>query len=689
MLHNYSRQSQQHKPTSNMASSSSSSSQRRINCTSKSAAASTIIILAAAAALLESIHVVGGVGIGFPQTLPDLDHPPTNTYYTTNTNTNTNTARSDNDNDNNSDNDNDNDSDSHEGTRSSEEHTDADDTDYVIDNEYNKSTNTNTSFTDILHNEDERHALDNDNGDDGNRPLETLKKLQAMLDETDYAVQPTASSPSSNNIDTAAIIDNDTDKSPNPKSKFQSQQTKTKTMANGIQTTATTTTTTTGPSEQFWTSADRSKYRRKQKEVARTRAHSLQQQKQRANHHQQQQQQQKGMPMSMGMSSEDYDEIIVGNSSAEETDSSSTMSSSVPTYTLPNLPVYLSDNDEDEDEDETDYIDQIHPSESSKLSLDTSPSSSSTALAPPQQGQSPPYEYHTRGNTQMNNQVPRSNASAYNYPNHLYGNQYPQYPYSYHHPLHQHGDTYYHSNSQQRQQLPQQQQHHSTNIYPAPPYPSYHSMYAMRGHVHSYSTSSSTDSEQNSQHRYAPPNYIDPRYYWSQGVGAPYPYSSGIDMRAPPVADLVRKNDNENMKFDQSLSDGRFGDAGAKIQIEMNKKHLNQSSGIAMSNFDGSQVKSNIPSTEPLPYNGNGNVASLAGTLLSFDSVQKLLFVLTSAMLLSYCSVSPRTLPVVQYNAAFKRNMQLLMFVVIPPSAIFFSVLNAQQNDINALVNPI
>ena len=67
--------------------------------------------------------------------------------------------------------------------------------------------------------------------------------------------------------------------------------------------------------------------------------------------------------------------------------------------------------------------------------------------------------------------------------------------------------------------------------------------------------------------------------------------------------------------------------------------------------------------------------------------MQKIAFVLTAVMLLCYCAVSPRTLPLVDYNRRFKTNVQIVALACIAPLITFLSVFDARENDVNALVS--
>ena len=54
---------------------------------------------------------------------------------------------------------------------------------------------------------------------------------------------------------------------------------------------------------------------------------------------------------------------------------------------------------------------------------------------------------------------------------------------------------------------------------------------------------------------------------------------------------------------------------------------------------------------------------------------------------MSYCAVSPRTLPVVEYNMRFKENLQIVSLVLIAPVIISISVFDAKESDINRAIS--
>ena len=76
-----------------------------------------------------------------------------------------------------------------------------------------------------------------------------------------------------------------------------------------------------------------------------------------------------------------------------------------------------------------------------------------------------------------------------------------------------------------------------------------------------------------------------------------------------------------------------------------------------------------------------------AGTMITFDSLQKITFMILGVMLVSYCAVSPRTLPIVEYNVRFKENIEIVSLVLIAPILSSILVFDAKENDLNKFVS--
>ena len=79
-------------------------------------------------------------------------------------------------------------------------------------------------------------------------------------------------------------------------------------------------------------------------------------------------------------------------------------------------------------------------------------------------------------------------------------------------------------------------------------------------------------------------------------------------------------------------------------------------------------------------------------TMISTSSLHKLFLIATTTLLLAYAAVSPRTLPPVPYNAAFKSNINLVLLLYIAPVAYLLGVSNFRSDsdnatDVNAIIH--
>lgn len=75
-----------------------------------------------------------------------------------------------------------------------------------------------------------------------------------------------------------------------------------------------------------------------------------------------------------------------------------------------------------------------------------------------------------------------------------------------------------------------------------------------------------------------------------------------------------------------------------------------------------------------------------AESRISFDSIQKLSFSTLGIALLSYCAVSPRSLPVPEYNRLFLKNLSVVWLAAIAPVFVLLSVFVGKYNNINTLI---
>jgi hypothetical protein len=72
---------------------------------------------------------------------------------------------------------------------------------------------------------------------------------------------------------------------------------------------------------------------------------------------------------------------------------------------------------------------------------------------------------------------------------------------------------------------------------------------------------------------------------------------------------------------------------------------------------------------------------------LTFDSIQKLATCLILSTVVCYSAVSPRSLPLVQYNQKFYEILRIAYLTTIPPVLGVLLVVDLAENNINRLVS--
>jgi hypothetical protein len=90
-----------------------------------------------------------------------------------------------------------------------------------------------------------------------------------------------------------------------------------------------------------------------------------------------------------------------------------------------------------------------------------------------------------------------------------------------------------------------------------------------------------------------------------------------------------------------------------------------------------------------LAYSFSGQPQSLAeaSSNLNFESIERISLLLVAVALACYAGVSPRTLPLSEYNLMFYENLRLVSLALVAPAIQLLSVFDARENDINASVN--
>mmetsp|Transcript_787 Transcript_787/g.1715 ORF Transcript_787/g.1715 Transcript_787/m.1715 type:complete len:833 (-) Transcript_787:174-2672(-) len=75
-----------------------------------------------------------------------------------------------------------------------------------------------------------------------------------------------------------------------------------------------------------------------------------------------------------------------------------------------------------------------------------------------------------------------------------------------------------------------------------------------------------------------------------------------------------------------------------------------------------------------------------AESKMNFDSFQKLSFSFIGVTLLAYCAVSPRSLPVSEYNSQFLQNLSIVWLSAIAPIFSFLCIYDGKYNNINTAI---
>ena len=436
--------------------------------------------------------------------------------------------------------------------------------------------------------------IQENDGSSSSKPLRTLKKLQAMLEDTDYATATASSSnppiptlkhniaPSADTISPGAL-------------KHVQEPIREKEEEDD------------GDVNRLWTSKDRSKYKYQQRKLQRERQKYLEQR-------QQQQQQQQHV------TSDDDSTTAEITDGTEDTDDGLG-------YTLPNLPIYMSDGESTETDD-LEFDDGGIPQQKPTSILPPSPQSE-PRFPPEQQGQGPPYRYHYHNNNMQTSYPSPQQQMQQSY-------QYSQgsfHPYQYPPPgQYMYNDPNAYNNISvppQRYGVPPPQQQYGqwTQTYPVPQY------------QHQYMGMSRTT--------FSPqPQLIIPQTNFEQTQNL-----SPSNMRVLGTVDNVGQhpvktdiNGSENVELPQDLT---------------YKEPIQKTRSISSRDLEGG---------------------------VTIDSLQKLVFFTTGVLVMSYAAVSPRNLDRIRYNLQFRKNISRLLMAFLPSIGYLLAVVEREQNTLNALI---
>ena len=467
-------------------------------------------------------------------------------------------------------------------------------------------------------------------GISNNKPLETLEKLQQMLDETDYMM----SSPST--------------KSPAPQQTSEPQQQQQQ-----------------PPSSPLWTSKDRSKYKKQQKQqqaaakqknkntggsgasaymqdphrIQEYQQHKIVEQQQRRQQQllqlreqqmmrarQQQRQQQSYPPAPPSILQQEH------GATSSEPDVSDTDDGLG--YTLPNLPVYLSDAEGEGESSDTmsDGGDSV-----SKQDQETSQMAIQQRYA---SQQSYPYPYQSQPQQGAYQQQPHQT------------NNYP-YPAGY-------GPPGYHP-------------------YPPPPPPGYYYM-----------------SPQQQQQWMAERHYQQQQQWAALQQPGSYGQPPPAQFAAPPTANsLPPVKPTVPSTAYQSRSTSTNPESTSSISQETRNEDSHQSVAASIPPpppqvFAPANALSMMPQQSHLmlvPTDDTTTSTTPMKYRLSFPSVLKGMLCTSIMIVAAYCAVSPRNLPYLQYNQRFYANLRLIGTCLLPSSILMLLVHDRTQTDINALVS--
>ena len=396
---------------------------------------------------------------------------------------------------------------------------------------------------------------------DLSQPLQTLQKLQQMLDETDYKTMPNKQKTTSTEVD------------PNNKNS-PSYPT---------------------DNNKLWTSQDRSKYR-------------IQQRNQK-NHHPPNTY--VSTPINYLASSDDDEDVT------DEEDGG---------FTLPNLPVYHSDAESDE---------ELEGNSAANENNYQANASSRQPSPPPSRPPPPPHVPPSNYYAPFPQQPP--NAAAYGVaPPPPMGHQgYAPVMPSYH--------TY-------------------------SPYPYYHDPRLLMYRPNSYSQAQPRSPYPPPYPQWAtpPPPTKDTRPTETTSSAAFAPKSTVVSSSVRTGGSPSNNNNNNNNLVIPDRTPALHVHPDAMLYVDPQLR------------FEATPYTPQIATAESLAE---------ASSLVNFSSIQKLGLMMVLVAVACYSGVSPRDLPLEEYNLRFYENCKLVTYSLIAPAVYMFSVFDARMNDINAVIH--
>ena len=404
------------------------------------------------------------------------------------------------------------------------------------------------------------------------------------------------------------------------------------------------------PPERLWTSKDRVKYRRQRR---------LRQEQERREREQMEEQRRRWQ-------AEDEDEgsTTDGGSLTDGTTEDDGLG-----YTLPNLPVYMSDSEGASDEFDMAGQQPLQDGE-------PPPPSAASQFRPRKPGGGGGGERMSQSGGSGRQMPPQQQQQQQQPQGHPYHPQ-PPVPYGYH-PQ---------SGSQQQQQHPQA----PPMGYPYPYPPGMYGQYGQQQQQYAAQYAAWAAAQAGSG-GYPPQPYpgFPPRPYPQQ---PPYGFAPRPHAAAPRGSAAA----GEGPGGSRAPALGRSEADGGGRPGRTDGPGAASASASASEDAVAAAAVVAQPSSSYGPYclpDGAGgslgihHASSLAeaGSNITFDSIQKLTFVVVAAVIMSYCAVSPRTLPIVEYNLRFKENLRIVSLVILGPLVAFISVFDVKKSDINSVI---
>jgi hypothetical protein len=179
---------------------------------------------------------------------------------------------------------------------------------------------------------------------------------------------------------------------------------------------------------------------------------------------------------------------------------------------------------------------------------------------------------------------------------------------------------------------------------------------------------------------YAPPQqqYPYPHQYPQWGTGG-YPSQQGPPQALDPSAKSPSRPDERLLSTTASAA------RAAPSRIEARPSLVGVKHPVAPFLVDNAHVDLSRMAFAQVQQEGVNSLAE-ASSYISFDAIQKIGLLLVSVALGCYAGVSPRTLPLTEYNLKFYENFRLIALAFIAPAIKLVSVFDASVNDVNDAV---